>query len=530
MLLFFCLENMNTISQLHHLAQQAINQQDYVKGHGHCVEIIQQDPQHADSYFLLAMINVELGQINKAIQLIDKALEFASNDEYYAHLCKCYALTGKMTEALDCAARVRIDNINKPLTLDTLGVALSRVGSHQKALAYFDKALKLDSSNAAFYYNYGVSSKFAGLFAQARSAFEQAISLKADYYQAHFALSDLGEITPNANHIERLDKLSNETIQPDASLHLGHALAKEYEALGQYSLAFDTLQKVKSTKLARINYQFSHDADLFAASLQLNANTLSTTQRCEDNAPIFVMGMPRSGTTLVERILSNHSDVDSCGELQDFGVAIKELSQTTSTKVLDLATLAAAKKLDMKTLGQRYLHTTAAVRGKAGRFIDKLPFNFFYIGLIKQALPNAKIILVQRNPMDTCIGNFRQLFSINSPYYAYAYDLLNIGRFYAEFYRLGQYWQAKKTDNFLLLNYEHLVQHPQSQIQQLLQFCELDWQAQCLHVETNKAPVSTASKVQVREPINTSSIGRWRKYGDATLALQQFFDEQNIPY
>jgi len=109
----------------------------------------------------------------------------------------------------------------------------------------------------------------------------------------------------------------------------------------------------------------------------------------------------------------------------------------------------------MKTLGQRYLHTTAAVRGKAGRFIDKLPFNFFYIGLIKQALPNAKIIWCNGNPMDTCIGNFRQLFSINSPYYAYAYDLLNIGRFLRRVLPSWAYWQAKKTDNFLLLNYEH---------------------------------------------------------------------------
>jgi tetratricopeptide (TPR) repeat protein len=526
----FHLENMNTISQLHHLAQQAINQRDYVNAHRYCVDIIQQNPQHADSYFLLAMINVEIGQITKATQLILKALELNPIDEYFAHLCKCYALQGKMTEALDCAKKVSLEQINNPLTLDTLGVALSRVGSHQKALSFFEKALKLNSSNPAFYYNYAVSSKFAGCFSQAREAFEKAISLKPDYYQAHFALSDLGEVNQVSNHIVRLEQLAEQTTTPDAALHIGHALAKEYEALGQYDVAFNRLTMVKLAKLNSMQYQCSQDAEIFAASLKLYAKENGLQSGCEDKAPIFVMGMPRSGTTLVERILSNHRDVDSCGELQDFGVAVKELSHTSSAKVLDLDTLAAAKKLDMKALGQRYLQTTSAVRGTAGRFVDKLPFNFFYIGLIKQALPNAKIILVQRNPMDTCIGNFRQLFSINSPYYAYAYDLLNIGRFYAEFYRLGQFWQAKQTANFLLLNYEQLTQQPQTQIRRLLQFCELDWQEQCLHVETNKAPVSTASKVQVREPINTSSIGRWRKYGQSTQALQQFFDQQNIPY
>ncbi|MGO4891885.1 tetratricopeptide repeat-containing sulfotransferase family protein [Flavobacterium sp. W21_SRS_FM6] len=521
---------MNTIKQLHRLAQEAINHRDYVKGHRYCVEIIQQNPQHGDSYFLLAMINVELGQINKAIQLIQKALEYSASIEYYAHLCKCYALQGNMSQALASISHVTIDQVSDPLTLDTLGVALSRVGAHQKALAFFEKAMSLNPNNAAFFYNYGVSSKFAGLFTQARQAFETAIRLKPDHYQAHFALSDLGKVSQDDNHIERLEKLLAISSEPDGVLHLGHALAKEYEALGQHQKAFAMLQKSKSTKLSSIDYQFSQDVELFAKSRLLIENTNNTIHGCDANAPIFVMGMPRSGTTLVERILSNHSHVDSCGELQDFGIAVKELTRTSSVKVLDVETLSASKHIDMRALGQRYMQKTAAIRGTAPRFVDKLPFNFFYIGLIKQALPNAKIILLQRNPMDTCIGNFRQLFTINSPYYAYAFDLLTIGRFYAEFYRLGQYWQTQHSNNVLFLNYEQLVQEPEQQIRQLLQFCELDWQEQCLHVETNQAPVSTASKVQVRDPINTSSIGRWRKYGAATSALQQFFDEQNIPY
>tara|TARA_R110002167_G_C12577760_1_gene643165 strand:- start:741 stop:1139 length:399 start_codon:yes stop_codon:yes gene_type:complete len=132
--------------------------------------------------------------------------------------------------------------------------------------------------------------------------------------------------------------------------------------------------------------------------------------------------------------------------------------------------------------------------------------------------------------MDTCIGNYRQLFSFNSPYSSYSYDLKDTGRYYQQFYHLVNKWQQGAPANFKMLNYETLVSEPEPQIKQLIAFCGLEWQEQCLHAHNNKAPVSTASKVQVREPINTSSIGRWRKYGDATLALQQFFDEQNIPY
>lgn len=520
---------MNNIKQLHFLAQQAINQQDFVRAHRYCVEIIGQDPQHADSYFLLAMINVELGQINKAIQLIQKALESNTTPEYLAHLCKCYALQGKMNEALRYAELASVTEINHALTLDTLGVALSRIGFHQKALSYFSKAISLTTNNPTYYYNFAVSSKFAGLFTQARQAFEQAISLKPDYYQAHFALSDLGQISQDNNHIKRLETVAAQAKHPDAALHIGHALAKEYEALGQYQQAFNTLVQVKKNKLHGMDYQFSQDAELFNTALQLQTGLPKSDAGYADNAAIFVMGMPRSGTTLVERILSNHSQVDSCGELQDFGVVLKELANTSSAKVLDVETLLAGQRLDMAQLGQRYIERTRALRGSAERFVDKLPFNFFYISLIKQALPQAKIILLQRNPMDTCIGNFRQLFSINSPYYAYAYDLLNIGRFYAEFYRLAEFWRAQQSDNVLVLNYEELVQQPEQQVRQLLAFCDLEWQTQCLQVENNQAPVSTASKMQVREPINASSIGRWRKFGDATLTLQQFFQQNNIP-
>jgi Flp pilus assembly protein TadD len=525
---------MNNISQLHKIAEQAINQRDYQLAHQSCLTILEVDPHHADAYFLLGIINSEIGQINKAIQLFNRALSLKSTDEYLVHLCKCYALQGNMNEALVAADKINLEQLNHALSLDTLGVALSRIGLHQRALTVFEKALSINDRNPAYYYNYAVSAKFAGLFGQAREAFERAIVLKPNYYQAHFALSDLGENQQHAHHLGRLIALNKPNLLPDAALHIGHALAKEYEARGQYQAAFSALSAAKNKKLATLDYQFERDQALFVAAKSAigkgNKNGASPHAGYADPAPIFVVGMPRSGTTLVERILSNHSDVDSCGELQDFGLAVKELTATTSPYVLDLETLHLGQQLDMHALGQRYIERTQAVRQGAKRFVDKLPFNFFYIGLILQALPNAKIIMVQRNPMDTCIGNFRQLFSIHSPYYAYSFNLLNIGRFYQEFYQLGQYWQHHQSANVFQLCYEQLVREPQTEVQKLLKFCDLAWQAQCVNVESNTAPVSTASKVQVREPINTSSIGRWQKYAESTIELQQFFKTQNLPF
>jgi tetratricopeptide (TPR) repeat protein len=520
---------MMDIQQCHQLAQQAINQRDYVKAHGLCVQIINQRHDHADAYFLLGVIHVELGQINKAVLLIEKALSFDLQIEYFAHLAKCYALSGNMSAALDAVRSAPLQDIEQPLTLDTLGVALSRIGQHELALDYFDKALSLEKNNPLFFYNYAVSSKFAGLFSQARVAFERAIELKPDYYQAHFALSDLGEIDQDNNHIERLALLLDEKHSTDAGLHLGHALAKEYEALGEHGQAFAVLTKVKKRKLANIDYAFSNDKALFDCVQQTQFPLLDTSSGFGSDKPIFIVGMPRSGTTLVERIISNHSDVVSCGELQDFGVAVKELCATPSQKVLDIETLQASQLLDFNALGKRYIERTQTVAGDAKHFVDKLPFNFFYIGLIRRALPNAKIVCLLRNPMDTCVGNFRQLFSINSPYYSYAFDKMNTARFYQQFYCLAVQWQQSQTENFYLLNYEQLVAQPEQQIKQLIRFCGLDWQEQCLHAERNTAPVSTASKVQVREPINSRSIGRWLKFKPYTDEMEAFFIEQGVP-
>ena len=288
------------------------------------------------------------------------------------------------------------------------------------------------------------------------------------------------------------------------------------------------LQQAKQNKLRTLNYEVEDDLALFSAALEHSAEPADASAGCQSHEPIFILGMPRSGTTLVERILSSHTDVLSAGELQDFGVAVKELTATPSAKVLDIATLRAAQHLDFNALGERYLQRSRVVTGHKPRFIDKLPFNFFYIDLIRRALPNAKIICMLRNPMDTCLGNYRALFSLGSPYYRYAFDLGNTAGFYAGFHQLALAWQQQHLPNFRLQRYEDLVREPEQQIRQLLQFRQLGWQDACLRSEQNQAPVSTASKVQVREAINTKSVGRWQKYQPLLEPLRQQLLAQGI--
>ncbi len=509
---------MTTLQTLFKQAIEAINQRNYVEAHQHLVTVIRQYGEQSRAYFLLGIVHIELAQINKAITLLHKALGLETNPRINVYLTKCYALQGNMNEALHYAAQAPVSELNAPLDLDTMGVALSRVGLHDQALAYFARALELDSRQPQFYYNYGVSAKFAGQFARARQAFTQAIELNPDFYQAHFALTDLGRPVTKTNNISRLLQVKarlqtkGHPPDPDAALHIGHALSKEYEAQGEFNKAFTALAQAKQVKKDQLADTHTTFDALFTHLRQMPPEVLQTTSS-HASQPLFVMGMPRSGTTLVERILSHHSKVVSGGELQDFGVAVKQLTATPSAQVLDLATLEQASQIDPDVLGAQYLaRTQFLMQPGAYHLVDKLPFNFFYLPHILRALPQAKIVCLLRDPLDTCIGNYRQLFSIHSPYYAYAYDLLAIGRVYQQFYDLVHHWQRLAPSSIRLQSYEKLVTQPMEESRTLLDFCGLAWEPQCVQVERNLAPVSTASKVQVREAINTRSIGRWKHY------------------
>jgi hypothetical protein len=307
-------------------------------------------------------------------------------------------------------------------------------------------------------------------------------------------------------------------------------MAKELECVGQYQQALTMLKRGNGAKKRELGYNISHDKTLFSAMKHLFSDGFAekTALGNSSKQPIFVLGMPRSGTTLVDRIISSHTEVVSAGELQNFAVELKKLSQTSSRQVLDIETINRATTLDFLDLGKRYLDSVSPVNNKTTHFIDKMPLNFLYIGLIKKALPNAKIIILKRHAMDTCLSNFRTLFAVNFSYYNYAYDLMDSGHYFSLFRDLMNFWQSLYGDSLLEMSYEKLVDEPEKQIRRLLEYCDLDWQQNCLDFHNNPAPVSTASSVQIRQPINSSSIGRWRRYGDELDELHAYLNKQGL--
>jgi hypothetical protein len=238
--------------------------------------------------------------------------------------------------------------------------------------------------------------------------------------------------------------------------------------------------------------------------------------------------MPRTGTTLVERILSSHPNVFSAGELTNFGLVLKRATATPSNRVLDAETLGAGAHCDFAAVGAAYVESTRPRTGHKERFIDKMPLNLFYAALIRRCLPNAKIVCLRRNPLDTCLSNYRQLFATSFSYYNYSYSLVDIGRYYAAFHALTKVWRESLTLNYLEIHYEDVVDRTEHEARRLVEFCELPWDARCLTFQDNAAPVATASSVQVRQPIYRSGLERWRHYERELTPLRELLAAAGI--
>lgn len=505
--------NQSSIEFLHQQAILALNNNELETAHRYLVQMIQKQSNHADAYFLLAMVNVKVGQIAKAIKLIEKALTFSNEIEYKAHLAKCYALIGELNKAKQCVDTINPDDITNPLTADTIGVALSRVGLHQEAIKFFIQTIHLDNNNAGYYYNYGISCKFMGDFKQAQKAFEQAIEILPAHVESHYALTDVVKVTDENSHIERLLTINQTINHPDEALYINHALAREYDAIGQYDLAIEHLYSCKKAKREQVNYQFSQDEKMFKVlNAQIQHRQFERSSGFDDDSAIFVVGMPRTGTTVVERMLTQASNVHSLGELQDFALLTKQLSKDNSNKILNNNVLNNLDNINFELLGKTYITKARALSNGSDKFVDKMPLNLLYTQIILTALPNAKIICLNRNPLDTIMSNFKQLFASNFSLYHYALSLQDTYSFYKQFKKLAGHYVKAYPENFMVVNYEELVEQPDVIGKEVFAFCNIPWQQGFNLIENNHAPVDTASSVQVRSPIVTSNIGKWKKY------------------
>jgi len=372
--------------------------------------------------------------------------------------------------------------------------------------------------------------RFLGQFAEAEADYDCVIALNPADYEARRNRSNLRTQTAEMNHIAELEGLVTQTVTDwRAEVQLRYALAKEYEDLGEYGKSFEHLRHGATVRRQHLRYDVANDVATVDWIVEAFAAAPSGTapDACGD-APIFIVGLPRSGSTLVDRILGSHSQLHSAGELKFLALAIVDVvrRQSPSAQLPRRELVARSANIDFAALGREYLNRVRAAGVGAARFTDKMPLNYLYCGLIRRALPNAKIVHVRRHPMAACYAIYKTLFEDGYPY---SYDLAELGQYYLGYRRLMAHWQATMPEAIYTLNYEELVADQLGQTRLLLQFCGLEWQDACAQFHRNASPTTTASAVQVRQPIYDSSMSQWRRYEQQLAPLTSQLNAAGIP-
>lgn len=487
-------------------------------------------PEDAEGRFLLGMARAEAGRVSVGLADIAQAVEIDPRGDYRAQLARLQVMLrqdGAAAQTLAAAERAPPDDA---LGRDTMGCVYARLGEHAASVPHFREAVRLAPGNASFRYNLAAALNFIGDIDGAEAAAEALLAVDPDYARGHHLLASLRKQTAASNHVKRLEAALERADGGDARLLIGYALAKELDDLGEQQAAFARLAATNAEHRARLPYTFARDAANFDAIERVWPRVAAATvNRAAQDSPIFVIGMPRTGTTLVDRILSSHPAVWSAGELQAMPLAVKMASGTRSRTVLDVDTIEAGATADLGAIGRDYLARARTHAGaRQGRFTDKFPGNFQYAGFNARALPQARIVCLRRHPLDTVLANFRNLFAISSRYYDYSYDLMDIARYYVRFDRLMAFWREALPGRILELGYEDLVANQEGETRALLAHCDLPWDEACLDFHRNTAPVSTPSAAQVRRPMYKDAVARWKAHRDVLAPVIAYFEAEGI--
>lgn len=489
----------------------------YKDAHTACIEALRLSPGSGEAYLLLGVIAGDHSNHAKAIELLDKAAALAPprvRPLALAYKARNLTTLNRRAEALEIADSAAALDPRDAQTLDMLGVVYTRAGLHARAAPFYERAAAVQGTPGQFY-NLGAALQFLGRFDEAKAAYRKCIAKAPHHAQAWSSLTQISRATRESNDIPALEAAFRARIGHwEDALNLGHALAKSFEDIGDPASAMAWLERGKSKRRVAQPYREGFDRDLFEAAIR--SAELPPADGYRGAAPIFIVGMPRTGTTLVDRILSSHTEVASAGELSDFSLVMKRMARTPSPFVLDAETLDVAAGLDAAALGEAYVEQVRATLSLTGRFVDKMPLNVFVAPHILRALPEARVICMRRHPADTVLANYRQLFSTQFSYYAYAFSLEDTARYFIQFDRMVRQFEASlPADRFRVVSYERLVTDFEPGVRSLLDFCGLSFEPACLDFHENAGPVATASAAQVRQPLYTSALARWKRYRPA---------------
>jgi predicted Zn-dependent protease len=473
-------------------------------------DMTRSDPANVDGWIAAARLAQMTGDHSRMRSHLAQALSLAPGSPLIRLLdVEAQIHIGGIRDAVIALKHMEAEAKADPAWLGRISEAYSQCGDFEAAERCARAAVTLDPDSAALRYALSSALIATGNLEQAEDVLDELIASNPHDYDAYYNRATLRKQTPEKNHVDAIRKAMDETAEdPMSAVGLNYALAHELEDLGQDEESFAALKKGADARRAMMAYRVEKDTDTMARIAKVFDAEFFAKHRntCDEQGPIFVFGLPRSGTTLVDRILSAHPEVESLGELNDFPLALTALCRAVPGSG-DLVSKSA--DLDMRELGEAYLHRVRQ-RAKGRRFfIDKAPANFLYIGLIAAALPNARIIHLNRNPIDNALGMYKALFRMGYPF---SYDFDDLATYMQAKAKLMAHWHTVLPARVTEVHYEDIVSDQETQTRRLLAEVGLPWNAACLDFHKNTSPTATASAAQVRRPLYTSSVDRWRRY------------------
>ena len=505
-------------------AQAALARRDMPEARRHLLAVLAQQPAHAYARVMLAGTVLAQGRLREAVQQLQQAAAIDYRDPaLLLRVAQALLRVGDSESVARLMRNACVAQCNDGPTLAALAHVLQSLGLHADSLRLMQRAAALGFNNPDFQYFLGVQLQFNGELDAAEQALTRCLQLHPGHGRAALTRARLRRWHADDNHLDGLRRqLQVVAADSEDAAAMWFALYKELEDLGDFSQAWEALRQGNASMWRRLRHDRLADRSQHEAMAGLAAagtfNAAGATEQDDGAQPIFIIGMPRSGTTVLERMLGNHSQIASAGELGDFAQQLRWAADQAGRALLDPALLQALPTLDYAAVGEGYLRQTRWRLNGQRRFIDKLPPNYLLAGPIARALPQAVIVYVRRDPMAVCFSNYRAMFGDS---YGYSYDFDALAAHHAAHTQLMQAWQQHLPGRVLEIDYEAMVADPDAALARVLECCGLAPEQGGSDLTRNAAATATLSSVQVREPVHARNVDEWRRYAEQLAPLRE---------
>jgi tetratricopeptide (TPR) repeat protein len=501
------------LQQLSAAARRAVQAKDWATVQACAAEILRHDARSAEGHFLAGLAEKAAGRSLRAAAAFSRALE-QDHGRYDAaiELADEYGRSFRHGDARSLLEQYESLLGNSPRYLNLAGLTWSMLGMHERAWPLHHRANELQPGVPLFEANLAACSVYLGKIEEARALYLKLLERNPNHQRNHYHLARLARARDSA-HVEQMKSVLAATrLPPEKNIFLYYALGKELEDLEQWDEAFHYYELAGNAATRVSRYEVAEDIALIDRVIEvcgaewLAAGPARVPTEVTGKTPVFIVGLPRTGTTLTERILSSHSQVESLGETLFLQMVLRQVSGLLGVEGMTPAIITVAAQQDIGRIADGYLNAVRYRLGTPPFFIEKYPENILYLGFAAKAYPDARLVHLRRHPMDACFAMYKQSF------FRYAYTLQNVGRYYAAYDRLARHWRAVLGERLVEVDYETLVGDPEVQTRQLLERLGLEFEPACLEFDRNQAASATASSVQVREKIHTRSVERWRNF------------------